>query len=64
MLTRRSIVQPEDVTAIVGGKLAQKYAGPGVEAMKEVAKAHEERSLADFEKLLKTHKKGACVTSL
>ncbi|KAM0748304.1 putative 26S proteasome non-atpase regulatory subunit Rpn6 [Meredithblackwellia eburnea MCA 4105] len=48
---------PEDVTAIVGGKLAQRYAGPDVEAMKAVAAAHEDRSLADFEKLLQAHKK-------
>ncbi|KAK4056052.1 26S proteasome regulatory subunit rpn6 [Microbotryomycetes sp. JL221] len=48
---------PEDVTAIIGGKLAQKYAGPDVDAMKAVASAHEERSLAAFEDLLKRHKK-------
>ncbi|KAL8284030.1 hypothetical protein RQP46_005143 [Phenoliferia psychrophenolica] len=47
---------PEDVTAIVGGKLAQRYAGPDVEAMKAVAAAHEDRSLDDFEKLLQEHK--------
>jgi 26S proteasome regulatory subunit N6 len=48
---------PEDVTAIVGSKLAQRYAGPDVDAIKKVAKAHEDRSLADFERLLKEHKK-------
>ncbi|KAI5476139.1 26S proteasome non-atpase regulatory subunit 11 [Pseudohyphozyma bogoriensis] len=48
---------PEDVTAIVSGKLAQRYAGPEVDAMKAVAKAHEERSLSEFERLLGVHQK-------
>ena len=30
---------PEDVTAIVSGKLAQRYAGPDVDAMK-IGRAH------------------------
>ncbi|KAM0787496.1 hypothetical protein ACM66B_003569 [Microbotryomycetes sp. NB124-2] len=47
---------PEDVGAIVGGKLAQKHAGADVEAMKAVAQAHENRSLADFESLLRKYK--------
>ena len=48
---------PEDVTAIVSGKLAQRYAGPDVDAMKAVAAAHEDRSLDDFEALLQQHKR-------
>lgn len=36
-----------------------RYAGDEVEAMKAVAKAHEDRSLAEFERLLKSHKKGS-----
>uniref|UniRef100_A0A0K3CGU6 BY PROTMAP: gi/647401714/emb/CDR48069.1/ RHTO0S16e00606g1_1 [Rhodosporidium toruloides] n=1 Tax=Rhodotorula toruloides TaxID=5286 RepID=A0A0K3CGU6_RHOTO len=47
----------EDVKSIVAGKSAQRYAGPDVEAMKAVAKAHEERSLQDFERELKDRKK-------
>ncbi|PWN26723.1 putative 26S proteasome non-atpase regulatory subunit Rpn6 [Jaminaea rosea] len=48
----------EDVTAIVQGKVAQKYAGIGrdVEAMQKVAEAHEKRSLEGFEKTLKEYK--------
>ncbi|SCZ93789.1 BZ3500_MvSof-1268-A1-R1_Chr6-3g08885 [Microbotryum saponariae] len=49
---------PEDVTSIIAGKLAQRYAGPQVDAIKAVAKAHEDRSLSDFERLLKEHRKG------
>lgn len=52
------------MTAIIGGKLAQRYAGPEVEAMKAVARAHEERSLSDFERLLKEHKKGGPVRGM
>ncbi|SCV67482.1 BQ2448_5093 [Microbotryum intermedium] len=48
---------PEDVTSIIAGKLAQRYAGPQVDAIKAVAKAHEDRSLSDFERLLKEHRK-------
>ncbi|GAA5859944.1 hypothetical protein JCM1840_001808 [Sporobolomyces johnsonii] len=47
----------EDVSSIISGKLAQKYAGPDVDALKAVAKAHEDRSLADFERLLQERKK-------
>lgn len=52
------------MTAIIGEKLAQRYAGPEVEAMKAVARAHEERSLSDFERLLKEHKKGGPVRGM
>ncbi|KAG0657150.1 26S proteasome regulatory subunit rpn6 [Rhodotorula mucilaginosa] len=47
----------EDVTSIVGGKAAQRYAGPEVEAMKAVAKAHQDRSLQEFERELRERKK-------
>lgn len=48
----------EDVTAIVQGKVAQKYAGRDVEAMQKVAEAHEKRSLDAFEKALRDYKGG------
>ncbi|KAE8214781.1 hypothetical protein CF319_g1291 [Tilletia indica] len=47
---------PDDISSIIQGKLAQKYAGRDVEAMKAVAKAHEDRSLEDFEKALRDYK--------
>lgn len=48
----------DDVNAIIEGKMAQKYPGRDVEAMKAVAKAHEERSLEKFEIALKEYKGG------
>ncbi|GJN88997.1 hypothetical protein Rhopal_001968-T1 [Rhodotorula paludigena] len=46
----------DDVAAIVAGKQAQRYAGKEVDAMKAVAKAHEERSLGQFEQVLRERK--------
>lgn len=49
---------PEDVTSLLSVKLATKYAQlPDVESMRVVARAHQNRNLADFEKALKDYQK-------
>ncbi|KAI0782255.1 PCI-domain-containing protein [Abortiporus biennis] len=48
---------PEDVTSLLSIKLATKYAQlRDVESMRAVARAHQNRNLADFEKALKDYK--------
>ncbi|KAJ3122779.1 26S proteasome regulatory subunit rpn6 [Nowakowskiella sp. JEL0407] len=47
---------PEDVNAIINGKLALKYAGREVSAMSAIAKAHQNRSLKEFESALAEYK--------
>lgn len=57
LLSKIMLNQPEDVHQITGGKLALKYAGPDIEAMKSIAKASHKRSLADFQETLAEFKK-------
>uniref|UniRef100_A0A670ZRH1 Proteasome 26S subunit, non-ATPase 11 n=1 Tax=Pseudonaja textilis TaxID=8673 RepID=A0A670ZRH1_PSETE len=47
---------PEDVQALVSGKLALRYAGRQTEALKCVAQASKNRSLDDFKEALKDYK--------
>lgn len=49
---------PDDVAALVAGKMATKYAGRDVGAMKAVAAAHEKRDLGAFEAALRDFKAG------
>ena len=53
--------QTDDVHAIINGKLAEKYKGSQIDAMKAIATAHDKRSLLDFEQALIKYKKGNCV---
>lgn len=45
-------------SGIITGKMAQKYQGRDIDAMKAVANAHKNRSLSDFQKSLDTYKQG------
>ncbi|CEG73910.1 Putative 26S proteasome regulatory subunit N6 [Rhizopus microsporus] len=47
----------EDVHSIIGGKVALRYAGTEIEAMKAVAQAHKNRNLQEFETALATYTK-------
>ncbi|XP_065173785.1 26S proteasome non-ATPase regulatory subunit 11 [Atheta coriaria] len=49
LLSKIMLNQPEDVQQIISGKLAIKYAGKDIDAMKSVAQASHKRSLADFQ---------------
>ncbi|KIM74391.1 hypothetical protein PILCRDRAFT_80113 [Piloderma croceum F 1598] len=50
---------PEDVTSLLSIKLAVKYAQlREVESMRAIARAHQNRNLADFEKALRDYKDG------
>lgn len=51
----------EDVGGIVNGKIAMRYAGADIEAMKAVAKAYQDRSLSEFEAALAKYKNGECL---
>lgn len=56
LLSKIMLTQPEDVQQIISGKLAVKYAGEGIEAMKAVAQASHKRSLADFQQAVKQYR--------
>ncbi|CAH1115614.1 unnamed protein product [Psylliodes chrysocephalus] len=56
LLSKIMINSPEDVQQIVSGKLAIKYAGQDIDAMKAVAQAAHKRSLADFQLAVKQFK--------
>jgi len=49
LLSKIMLNCPEEVQSIVSGKLALKYTGRDVDAMKMIAQASHKRSLADFE---------------
>merc|ERR1711935_799088 len=48
---------PDEVLGIVSGKLALKYSGSDIDAMKAISLAAKERSLADFQTTLKRYRR-------
>lgn len=50
--------------AIISGKLALRYAGREVDAMKAVATAHQNRSLNEFEFAVATYQDGTIKNSI
>jgi len=56
LLSKIMLNVPDEVTNIISGKLALRYSGSDLEAMKAVAASAKARSLADFQSALKTYK--------
>ncbi|KAK9477964.1 hypothetical protein V1514DRAFT_332473 [Lipomyces japonicus] len=56
LLSKIMLNLTDDINLILNGKLAQKYAGRDIDAMKAVASAHANRSLKEFEQALETYK--------
>jgi len=56
LLSKIMLSNADDVHSIVSGKLALRYSGNQVEAMKQIANASKKRSLADFQKTLVEYK--------
>jgi len=48
LLSKVMLDKPEEVASILSHKLAVKYIGSDLEAMKAIAEASKKRSLADF----------------
>lgn len=56
LLSKIMLNLPDEVANIVSGKLALRYSGKDLEAMKAVAKSSKARSLADFQSAVDTYK--------
>lgn len=50
--------QSDDIQSILNSKVALKYRGVEVEAMKAIASAHQNRSLQEFEQALAAYRDG------
>ncbi|TSK14719.1 26S proteasome non-ATPase regulatory subunit 11B [Bagarius yarrelli] len=57
LLCKIMLSSPEEVQSLISGKLALRYAGRQTDALKCVAQASKNRSLADFEKALTEYTK-------
>lgn len=56
LLCKIMLNNPDDVQSIISGKLALRYAGPNIEAMKSIATASHNRSLSEFQDALNKYK--------
>jgi len=56
LLSKIMLKVPEDVQAVISGKLALRYAGPHIEVMKCIAGASSNRSLKEFQDVLNRYK--------
>ena len=56
LLSKIMLGLTDDVHSILASKVAQKHTGPGVEAMKVIAKAYQERNLEDFNRAVESYK--------
>merc|ERR1711860_180734 len=56
LMTKILLNLPDEVFSIVSGKLALKYSGPEIDAMKQISTASKNRSLAEFNKTLETYR--------
>lgn len=56
LLSKIMLRTPEDVQSIMSGKLAVKYAGRDLDAMRAVAEASHRRSLAEFQTAVKDYR--------
>ncbi|KAK3736150.1 hypothetical protein QZH41_015543, partial [Actinostola sp. cb2023] len=57
LLCKIMLDSPDDVQSIISRKLALRYSGPQLIAMKSIANASHNRSLSEFQKALATYKK-------
>ena len=55
LLTKIMMNNPDEVTSIINGKPGMRHQGAGLEAMRAIATAHQQRSLLEFETALSTH---------
>lgn len=56
LMTKILLNLPDEVFSIVSGKLALKYSGPEIDAMKQISTASKNRSLAEFNQTLETYR--------
>eukprot|EP00088_Acartia_fossae_P002816 TRINITY_DN1116_c0_g2_i1.p1 TRINITY_DN1116_c0_g2~~TRINITY_DN1116_c0_g2_i1.p1 ORF type:complete len:424 (+),score=150.92 TRINITY_DN1116_c0_g2_i1:34-1305(+) len=56
LMSKIMLSLPDEVTTLVSGKLALRYTGKDLEAMKAVAASAKARSLADFQSAVKTYR--------